>query len=1023
MIFGFKQNPKKKILAFFKKGKSESAAEQLKVIWDELAVQDRLEILDSWPLKDSDKEMQQEWLSFVEKYAIGQGLLEDLENKIRKNVNNDFVFDYELWFKLAKEHKNDFFLVLATGNKTFPYGDYSSFLKNKIDPLLIFFLRRRLASELKIVKELLPFLKHLVKNDQDDMVKNLYVEYLFKNEIWEEKNMSLVQGYLVKNFNNVDFSDWVFQNLKAPLSGKWFDLLKKSFKNKPTLANKNLLAECCFEKGVYVDSLELEIANIGMQNKTTRLKAVDILLKSKKPKAQTIELLCLVSSERPSSEAILVFLIRHLQDEKLLDTLVANADFNKHLISEFLSRWKETNPVNLNLVVRVLQELLLLDLSLTKSEFKIFSSLTDQKVVFWLSSLAFLSGDFELVQDLISSMNQKMKSYFEYKMNLHFSNKKYDFLKNHFDSPWGLIDQAQYFESVSNFTKADDVYKQVSENKQYSGLFGRLKMAVKKTEVLTQSDFKKMKNISSLGLAELFFLNGLFYVEKSDWPQCEKFFKKAYEEEEDKRFLKSLIEVYYRWSSVLISEKKLAKAQAIIERGLSIGDDSRLLKNLILTNPKITSWNQIKKLQLKNIEDQLLSDYFWLAWRSGDYKNADNALRRCIPLSNSEIFTKRIARYYLEMPIPKNDDLKNKVWESLHVLNRPWLTAAIAVSQNEKPPFPKEIPSGIEKLLTGWSLMKIGQFENAQFHFSKLLNGPIKNLGTGIKRARSHIVLGYCFLNCKDLESAEEAWARSVHFGISNSLVSTLKFVIDLEKGVKKALAGRSPLKNYVKALNHPITKDAAEKNLAIHFTFSGDFLNAGKYWDSLVQNFSEKKSPEEEVWLDISIQMANYCHKVKDGKNINLIEMAALEDEVENIKKQLKSYRDLGVEPGVSEDDLESAYFQRIKNFTPERNPKEFRRIEEARQFIADPDLRLRTELFTQSGVKKDKLLQFLSFYECNPLDFFVDLVGDPDFCPELSFFKNYDLELPACKKAIIESAFNECRKNESFESESNFF
>ena len=168
---------------------------------------------------------------------------------------------------------------------------------------------------------------------------------------------------------------------------------------------------------------------------------------------------------------------------------------------------------------------------------------------------------------------------------------------------------------------------------------------------------------------------------------------------------------------------------------------------------------------------------------------------------------------------------------------------------------------------------------------------------------------------------------------------------------------------------------------------------------------------------------MANYCHKVKDGKNINLIEMAALEDEVENIKKQLKSYRDLGVEPGVSEDDLESAYFQRIKNFTPERNPKEFRRIEEARQFIADPDLRLRTELFTQSGVKKDKLLQFLSFYECNPLDFFVDLVGDPDFCPELSFFKNYDLELPACKKAIIESAFNECRKNESFESESNFF
>ena len=1023
MIFGFKQNPKKKILAFFKKGKSENALEQLKKTWNEIGVQDRLEILDSWPLEGSDKEMQQQWLSFVEKHAADKGYLENLENKIRKNINNDFVFDYELWFKLAKQHKNDFFLILSTGNKVFPYGGYSAFLKNKIDPLLISFLRRRLASELKIAKEFLPFLKHLVRNDQDDMVKNLYVEYLFNNDIWEQKNTSLVQNYLIKNLTNVNFSDWVFQKLKAPLSAKWFDLLKKSFKNKPTSVNKKLLAECCFEKGVYVDSLELEIAGIGMQNKTTRFKAVDILLQSKKPKAPTIELLCLVSSERPSSESILVFLIQHLQDEKLLDTLISNADFNKNLVSGFLSRWRKTNPVHLNLAVRVLQQSLSLGLSLTKNEFKIFSSLNNQKVIFWLASLAFLSKNFELVQEMIKSMDQKMKSYFEYKMNLHFSNKKYDFVKNHFDSPWGLIDQAQYFESISDFTKANDIYKQVSETKQYSGLFGRLKMAINSIEILTESDFKKMKNISSSDLAELFFLNGLFYVEKNDWPKCEKFFKKAYEEKEDKRFLNSLIEIYYRWSSMLISEKKLAKAQTVIERALSIGDDPRLLKNLILTNPKIASWNQIKKLKLKNIEDQLLSDYFWLAWRSGDYKNAENALERCIPLNNSEIFTKRIARYYLEMPIPEDNTLKNKVWENLHVLNRPWLTAAIAVSQNEKPPFPKEIPSGIEKLLTGWSLMKIGQFENAQFHFSKLLNGPIKNLGTGIKRARSHIVLGYCFLNCKDLESAEEAWSRSVHFGISSSLVSTLKFVIDLEKGVKKALAGRSPLKNYVKALNHPITKEAAEKNLAIHFTFSGDFLNAGKYWDNLVQNFSEKKSTEEKVWLDISIQMANYCHKVKDGTNINLIEMAALEDEVENIKKQLKSYRDLGVDPGVSEDDLESAYFQRIKNFTPEKNPEEFRRIEEARQFIADPDLRLRTELFTQSGVKKDKLLKFLSFYDCNPLDFFVDLVENPDFCPEVSFFKNYDLELPLCKEAIVESALKECRKNEPFESEPNFF
>ena len=1023
MIFGFKQNPKKKILAFFKKGKSDSAIEHLEKSWSEIGVQDRVEILDSWTLKKSDNEMQQKWLSFVEKHASDQGPLDDLESKIRKNADNDYVFDYELWVNLANQHKNDFFLVLATGNEIFPYGDYSSFLKNKIDPLFIFFMRRRLASELKICKELLPFLKHLVKGDKDDMVKNLYVEYLFKHKIWEQKNISLVQNYLVKNFKNTDISDWAFQNLKAPLSDKWFDLLKRSFKSKPTSSNKKLLAWCCFEKGIYFEPLEEEIANIGMQNKNTRLKAVDILLRSKKPTPQTVKLFCLSSSECPSNELILIFLIQHLEDEKLLHTLVSARNINENLISEFFSRWKKSTPSDLNLVVRVLQQSLSLGLSLSKNELKIFSSLRDQKVLFWLASLGFVSENFELVQDLIGRMDKKIKSYFEYKMNLHFSNKKYDFLKNHFDFPWSLMDKAQYLESISEFTKANEIYKEACGTKHYSGIFAKLKMVANGVEVLTDSDFKKMKNISSSDLAELFFLNGLFYVDKGNWLQCENFFKKAYEQKEDKRYISSLIEIYYRWSSELILEKKLSKAQAIIEKGLSIGDDPRLVKNLILTNPKVTSWNQIKKIKLKNIEDELLSDYFWIAWRSGDYKNADAALKRCIPLSKSETFIKRIARYYLEMPIPKDDSLKGKIWEKLHVLNRPWLTAAIAVSQDEKPPFPKEVPSGIEKLLTGWSLMQIGQLENAQFHFSKLLNGPIKNLGTGIKRARSHIVLGYCLLACRDLESAEEAWSRSAHFGISNSLVSTLKFVIELEKGVKKALAGRNPLKNYVKALNHPITKDAAEKNLAIHFTFSGDFLNAGKYWDSLVENFSEKKSPEEEVWLDISIQMASYCHKIKDGKDINLIEMAALEDEVENIKKQLKSYRDLGVDPGVSEDDLERAYFQRIKNFTPEKNPEEFRRIEEARQFIADPDLRLRTELFTQSGVKKNKLLQFLSFYECNPLDFFVDLVEKPDFLPELTFFKNYDLELPESNEAIIRNSFAECRRNEPFESESNFF
>ncbi len=1023
MIFGFKSSPKKRILNLFRKNKIKDATEFFLSSWGEIKKNDRLELLIFWAdclHEDSDKKI---WLSAVEKHISDDGSSEGLKEFVEKNLENEYVFDYEIWKKLSEKTQEDFWLVLASRSEDFPIENYSLFLKKKIHSLVFVFLRKKLESKKEILKEHLPFLKGLVKNDKDDFIKSLYVEYLFKKKIWENKNLSLFYSYLCKNPLKSDVSDWVCSKLAPPLTDKWFDLVKKITKEDPREANKKLLTRCCVAKGLYLEFLEDEIASFGLKSKRERFNVAKILLSSTDPKSSTLRLFCMAISEGFNDVKAVAFIVNFLEDESLLNSLIDQKILDENLIKLILKRWETFKPVKFGLVVKVIKKTIMENIPLSKKDLKMLSLIEDKNVCYWVSFLLACSDSHELLENTIKKMDKKTKNYFDYKLNLHYQNKKYDFVGKAHESDWGQIGLAEHLESISDIDASQGIYEKISEKKTYAGLFSKIKIASEFKNFISDSDLKKIEKSTTESISELFLLNGIFYSAQGEWTKCESFLKRGYKETNDTRFLNSLIEIYFRWSSKLLENGKFSEAEKIIEKSLMLEDDPRILKNWILTNPKVSAWNKLQNLDIKDLDDSFFSDYFWLAWRAGDYDKSDLVLQECLPFCDSELFIKRMARYFLEVQMPKEKDLKNKIWEKLHKLNRPWLTTAIAISQNEDPPFPKDVPKGIEKLLTGWTLLKNRQFENAQFHFLNLLNGSPRNLGTGIKRGRAHVVLGYCLLCCGDFKSAEEAWQRSSHFGISNSLINTLKFVLELEKGVQKSKNRRNPLKNYVKGLNHPLTKDSSEKNLAIHFTFEGDFVNAGKYWDSLVENFSGKKNKQEKVWFDISTEMSSYCHKAKQGGNVNLIEMAALEDEVENIKKQLKSYRDLGVDPGVSEEELETAYFKRIKNFTPEKNPEEFRRIEEARNFISDPNLRLRTELFTQSGLDREKLSKFLSFYECNPLDFFVDLPKGIDCDLNSEFFNKLTKNFPKHKNTEIRKILKQFRKYEAFEVKSDLF
>ena len=286
MIFGFKSSPKKRILNFFRKNKKKEAVDLFISSWEELKVIERFELLNLWADNLDEKSDKKIWISYVEKHIQEGGELEDFEDTLKKNIDYEYIFDYKTWIDFYKVDKRDFWLVLASANKIFPIEKYSLFLKKKIDPLVFVFLSRRLESEKELLEEHLPFLKGLVKEDKDDFVKFLYVEYLFKKKIWETKNLSLFYAYLSKKPLSSDISDWVCSKLKPPLSDKWFDLVKKITKEDPCESNKKLLTRCCVEKGVYLDFLEDQIAELGLKNKRNRSAIAKILLSSKKPKKQ-----------------------------------------------------------------------------------------------------------------------------------------------------------------------------------------------------------------------------------------------------------------------------------------------------------------------------------------------------------------------------------------------------------------------------------------------------------------------------------------------------------------------------------------------------------------------------------------------------------------------------------------------------------------------------------------------------------------------------------------------------------------
>ena len=81
------------------------------------------------------------------------------------------------------------------------------------------------------------------------------------------------------------------------------------------------------------------------------------------------------------------------------------------------------------------------------------------------------------------------------------------------------------------------------------------------------------------------------------------------------------------------------------------------------------------------------------------------------------------------------------------------------------------------------------------------------------------------------------------------------------------------------------------------------------------------------------------------------------------NMKNSMMNPFDvLSVDEGASDADVKQAYFQMVRQFTPEKHAERFKQIREAYDLLKDPSRRLEAEVFSFTNPSSDPISEVAS-------------------------------------------------------------
>lgn len=851
-------------------------------------------------------------------------------------------------------------------------------------------LRDRVESGGAATKRVVAALPELIRRDPTDSLREALVRGLMETDGWTDKAAPAVLWYMQRRAEDREIAAWAAGRLSPPLDDEWLRALWPHAGAGGDPAVRRLVAMDLAEKGEPPGPYAEALADLALSERSWLGRAAGALVGVEDPSPRVVEAVTAALAAGDGGEKEQAFALAHSEDPAGVGAAIP-VPWTPGAVEALEERWRSDPPVGHHPLLGPFLASLLFH-GRTESVLSLVALLPPPlapQARLWGAWAALAGGQNRLADRWLEGLDGPGAVYARLRV-LEESGERTRALEAYGveGGGWAAVRAGLLEEREGREERALDAWRGVGESPPGAARYARLCLTRRGEPALREDDIEAAGGGGDALRLEMRIAEALRQAGDGDWQAAERSYREGWTLAEDGRCLQGVVEVAHRWGGELLEAGKARQAREVVERALLVNDDPRLLRQWLGSSPPPAAWPRLVPLAKGDLPPALRSDLGWLGWQAGSGVEAAKVLLQAVREGAEDpLDLARLARVLLEVPIAEGagevERLVSRLRESLGA----GIADAVHAAQGGKPKVASGL-TGKEGVLAGWTLLASGKAEEAAACLRDVLEGPGKHLGTGLDRARGYAVLGYWLLESGDVEGAEQAWERAGHLGLGGGVLEALQAASALERGVMEAEAGRHRRAAglFSRGLEHPLSREAARRDLAVYHTLNGPLTEALPHWRALAAAWRSREGGAWPRWHNLATEMTALCERLtgEGGVEATDIERAAWEDTVDALRGGLRAYRDLGVAPDATAEEIEGAYFKRIRAFGPEREARSFKRVEEAHARLRDPEERARIDLFRYAAAPRARVRQALAEWGAHPLDTLVPgLPAGPSWRP----------------------------------------
>lgn len=989
-LFGLGKNPVDRALADLDRGRHQQAAKALEKAWPRLADERRQDALAAWGRALAAGAPAAAWEEAVAAFLAAAGDPEIVRPGLVAAMEGDQGAPQGPWLEQARQEGADLaWREAAAGDPEATTAELAAWYLEAPGsaPLEAAFGARVEGGEAP-AGQVLEALGRLVGKFSSDPLRQAFVRGLAAQGQWTPQAAAAAQWHLGLLPGDGLVAAWAVGNLSPPLEGGWAESLAAvaAAGGEAAPSARRLLALDLALRGEAPGPFAEDLAAAALADSAWLAQAGPLLVRTEGPGPQAVAAVAAAVAAGVEVAGGMAFLLSHAADPATLAGLPP-PPWPAAAVDALAARWQSPPPGDHRLLAPFLASLLHQErgeeaLALLA---RVEGGLGEEARL-WAGWAALAGEQPALARRWLDGLETPGAAHARSRL-----------LEEEGDSAgalggyqgegdgWGGVRAGLMLEAGDREEEALQAWQGVGEGSPWAARLARLCRSRLGDPALTAADLALAGPAATELGVEAEVAAGQALAAAGRWEAAGKAFQAGWDRGKDPRCLQGVLEASHRWAGECLEAGRPAEARQAVERAMMVSDEPRLRRQWAACDPPPAAWPRLRDLASEPLPAALLGDLGWLAWRAGERASAaEHSLRAVRQGASSALDLARLARILLEVKATLDEAGLERLTAAIAgELGEP-LAAAVRAAQGQAGRPPRKIGEGQAGMLAAWTLLAMGRQEEAAAALRQVLGGPGRALGDGPARGKGLAALGYWLVEAGDLEGAGEAWERAGHLGLGAAAAATLGAVLALERGVAEHEAGRRRRAERLlgAALSDPLTKEHAHRSLAALHTLGGDLSAAMPHWQALLDAWGPRDSGHWPGWRRLATEMASLCAK---GAEAQGIERAAWEDTLESLREGARSYRDLGVAPGASPEAVEAAYFRRLREFGPERQVAAFKRVEEARARLKDPEMRARIELFRPTPAPSHLVREQMAAWGAQPLDYLVPGLGaGPSWRPD---------------------------------------